>query len=116
MAPRRILLVEDDPAIASVIADLLEKGEYEVDGPYASLSDSAAAVAARLPEGAILDIRLKDGDIGLLADDLDRYDIPYLFCTGAFSHPIIDAHPDAPLIPKTALHLRLATTLRKMLH
>jgi len=96
---RPILLVEDDPALAVVIADMLEQADYEVDGPYATLSDGMEALARHMPAAAILDVRLGQGDAGLLADDLDLYDIPYLFCSGAFDHPAVRAHPAAPLIP-----------------
>ncbi|KEY97650.1 histidine kinase, partial [Sphingomonas sp. BHC-A] len=72
--------------------------------------------AADFPAGAVLDVRVGDGDVGLLADDLDRYDIPYLFCTGAFAHPALDAHPGAPLVPKWALSRQLIDALRQIVH
>lgn len=106
-----ILLVEDDPRLAALIAELLEAADYAVDGPYATLAESAAAVAHRLPGGAVLDVRLADGDVGLLADDLDSYDIPYLFCSGASEHPILAAHPDAPLLLKPMIGRRLLPML-----
>jgi len=36
---RRILLVEDDPRVAAMIADMLEEADYAVDGPYGTLAD-----------------------------------------------------------------------------
>lgn len=106
-----ILLVEDDPRLAALIVELLEAANYAVDGPYATLAEGAAAVAHRLPGGAVLDVRLADGDAGLLADDLDSYDIPYLFCSGAGEHPVLADHPDAPLLLKPAIGARLVTML-----
>ncbi|HUD95062.1 hypothetical protein [Sphingobium sp.] len=44
-----ILLVEDDPAIAAMIADILEDADYAVDGPYSTLADGVAAVADHMP-------------------------------------------------------------------
>jgi len=112
----KILLVEDDPAMAGVMSDLLKDADYEVDGPYASLADGVAAVAADFPAGAVLDVRIGDGNVGLLADDLEQYDIPYLFCTGATAHPAIDAHPNAPLVPEWALSRQLIRALRRIVH
>jgi CheY-like chemotaxis protein len=113
---RRILLVEDDPAVGAMIAELLEDAHYVVDGPHATLADGIAAVADEMPVGAVLDVRLGRGDSGLLADDLDLYDIPYVFCAGAFDHRAVHAHPAAPLISKPDLVRRLVPTLRRMLH
>ena len=67
----RILLVEDDPAVAAVIAEILEDSDYAVDGPYQTLADGIAAMADNMPSATVLDIRLQDGDIGLLVDDLN---------------------------------------------
>lgn len=111
-----ILLVEDDPVIAAIITDILEEADYAVDGPYATLPDGIAALARHMPMAAVLDVCLGRGDAGLLADDLDLYGIPYLFCAGAFDHPAIEAHPDAPLVPKPALTSGLVPALRRILH
>lgn len=113
---RSILLVEDDPCVATLISDMLEEADYVVDGPYATLSDGMEALARSMPAAAILDIRLRRGDIDLLADDLDLYDIPYLFCSGAFDHPAVRRHPNALLVPKPALGRSLISTLQSMLH
>nr|WP_093087280.1 response regulator [Sphingobium sp. AP50] len=111
-----ILLVEDDPVVASIMTDILERADYAVDGPHATLSDGIEALAERMPAGAILDIRLRGGDVGLLADDLELYGIPYLFCSGGFDHPVVRAHRKAPLILKPALERNLISTLEQMLH
>jgi CheY-like chemotaxis protein len=111
-----ILLVEDDPALAMMIAGILKDADYAVDGPHATLSDGVAAVAAHMPAGAILDVRRGGSDVGMLADDLDLYDIPYIFCSEMADHPVVQAHPSAPLISRTALPLRLVSTLRRIVH
>ena len=46
---RRILLVEDDPRVAAMIADMLEEADYAVDGPYGTLADVMASLAAHFP-------------------------------------------------------------------
>lgn len=78
----RILLVEDDPLIAMALADMLEAADFEVDGPYPSLSDGVAAVADHMPDAAVLDVQLGDRDVFLLADDLEQYGIPFVLCSG----------------------------------
>ncbi len=113
---RTILLVEDDPRTAALMIELLEDADYAVDGPYATLAEGVAAVAQHFPAGAVLDVRLKDGEVGILADDLDLYDIPYLFCSGASDHPALRDHPAAPLIEKPTMARDLVPTLDRLVH
>lgn len=79
----RILLMEDDPARAGIMVDLLLAADYEVDGPYASVSDAMAALAAHVPDGAILDLHEGAEAEGMLKEDLEAYDIPFLDHPGA---------------------------------
>ena len=55
--PRRIALVEDDPAIRANYADALRKHGYEV-AAYAAREEALAAMKTRLPDLAIIDIGL----------------------------------------------------------
>jgi len=57
--PRRIAIVEDDPAIRANYADVLKKHGYEVV-QYVNRSDALAGMRTRLPELALLDIGLGD--------------------------------------------------------
>lgn len=113
---RTILLVEDDPRLAAMMVEMLEDADYRVDGPYATLADGIAAVAAHFPSGAVLDVRLRDGEVGMLADDLDRYGIPYLFCSGATGHSALRDHPAASLIERPAMARDLVPALRRLVH
>lgn len=57
--PRRIAIVEDDPAIRANYADALTKHGYEVV-QHANRPDALAAMRTRLPDLALLDIGLGD--------------------------------------------------------
>jgi ActR/RegA family two-component response regulator len=116
MGAPTILLVEDDPSVAAAIMDILEEADFAVDGPHRTLSEGAAALADRLPAGAVLDIRLGRQDAGLIADDLDAYGVPYLFCSGAGGGSIAAAHPQAPVVAKEAAAARLVPALRRIMH
>jgi CheY-like chemotaxis protein len=112
----RILLVEDDSRVAALIADMLEQADYAVDGPYATLADGMAALATRFPAGAVLDLSLRGSDAGLLADDLDAYGIPYVFCSGAARHAVIGTHPHTPMLTKPDGIRDIVGTLDRLMH
>ncbi len=57
--PRRIAIVEDDPAIRANYADALTKHGYEVT-QFGSRKEALEAMRARLPDLALLDIGLGD--------------------------------------------------------
>jgi DNA-binding response OmpR family regulator len=59
MAAKRILIVEDEPEIAQLIRQFLEKSGYEVAGA-AGTGEEALAEAERLqPDLALMDISLR---------------------------------------------------------
>ena len=61
---RRIALVEDDPAIRANYADALRKHGFDV-GAYGTRPEALAAMRARLPDLAVIDIGLAgDADAG----------------------------------------------------
>lgn len=57
--PRRVALVEDDPAIRANYTEALRRHGYEV-AAYAGRREALAAMQARLPDLAIIDIGLGD--------------------------------------------------------
>lgn len=112
----RILVVEDDPLVAALLVDMLEEADFEIDGPYSSLWDGAAAVA-NMPDAAVLDIQLQDRDVFLIADDLDRYGIPFVLCSGIQPRGRIEALlKDHPFVTKDRAIRDLVPTLRRMMH
>lgn len=113
---QRILLVEDDLAIAGLITDMLEEASYEVDGPYATLAEGVAAVAERMPEGAVLDVHLQGSDVDLLAGDLDSYAVPYVLCSGADARQMMEAHPTAAFVLKPDIGSLLVAELHRLLN
>jgi len=79
----KILIVEDEPAIAQDMRDILEMNGYQVTGTAYSYDKAIEALAAELPDLVFLDIALKGNGSGLdVARVLnERYDIPFIFLT-----------------------------------
>ncbi|MGJ3244955.1 MAG: ATP-binding protein [Elainellaceae cyanobacterium] len=84
MAPKRILIVEDEAITAEVIAEQLESLGYFVAEVVASGSDAIAQAAATQPDLVLMDIRLEGGDIdGVMAATQirEQFEIPVIYLT-----------------------------------
>jgi len=84
MAAKRILIVEDEPEIAQLIRQFLEKSGYEV-AATAATGEEALGQAERLqPDLALMDISLRGKLDGVQTADqvFTRFGIPVVFVTG----------------------------------
>lgn len=79
--PPLILLVEDEPALRDVIADIAKDAglRIEVTGNYA---DGVVLLNASLPAVLITDVVLPDGDGHQLAEAAGRLGVPTLLISG----------------------------------
>ena len=81
----RVLIVEDEPLIAWVLADCLEDAGHEVVGPAATMAEALALCegAPSPPDLAVLDINLRDGGSGVDVARalLERWGVRSLFAT-----------------------------------
>src|SRR5882724_8481283 len=79
----RILLVEDSWHVGNAIKRLLRALGADVAGPAATIADAERLVAERIPDVAIVDINLRDGErANHLIDRLHEQRIPVVVITG----------------------------------
>jgi len=79
----RILLVEDSWHVGNAIKRLLRTLGADVAGPAATIADAERLVAERIPDVAIVDINLRDGErANHLIDRLHEQRIPVVVITG----------------------------------
>ena len=81
---KRLMIVEDEPLVASLIKTVLEALGYCVCGVASSGAEALALAGLTLPHLVLLDIRLAgpmDG-VELACVLRDRYAIPAIFLTG----------------------------------
>lgn len=84
--PRRLLVVEDEPLMASLLAEVLRGHNFEVE-TASDVLEARALVKTFDPDAALLDISLGDGPSGLDLGhvlSLQRPDIALIFLT---KHP-----------------------------
>jgi len=81
--PAKILIVEDDPMLASFVA-LVVEGEGHTIAGIAATSKAARNMACESVDLALVDCNLADGLTGMeLGRELaDKYNIAVIYCTG----------------------------------
>ncbi|WP_162596157.1 response regulator [Methylobacterium sp. 17Sr1-1] len=73
-----VLLVEEDPLVGLAVGDTLAEAGYRVAGPLGSQAEALAWMARGVPDLAILDLPLRDGDGSRLARALRESGVPFL--------------------------------------
>jgi RNA polymerase sigma factor (sigma-70 family) len=83
MSKLRILIVEDEPAIAEHIAAYLDNEDFEVSGIAYDIEDALQQLQTNTPDAVILDINLESQEdgIGIAQIINDKYQLPFLFLT-----------------------------------
>ena len=87
----RILLVDDDDLIRTVVAERLKRRGYDVTA-CRSLTEARGTLKGTLPDMALLDIRLPDGNGTELLEELTSEDIPCVMIT---AHATIESAVEA---------------------
>jgi CheY-like chemotaxis protein len=97
--PLTIMVVEDDPSMASDLVDLLVEAGHGVVGPFSDAAVAASAAGLHPIHLALVDINLTgDGDgVGLARTLTNTWGVPVMFLSGD--------------VATAAEHARLATAL-----
>ena len=78
-----VLIVEDSWQVGTAIKSLLRSWGAEVIGPVATAADALRLVSERLPDAALVDIHLRDGELAYgLIDRLHDQGIRVVVTTG----------------------------------
>ncbi len=100
LAGLRVLVVEDEAAIALLLEDMLLDLGCEVLGPVGRLPDALKLAEADAIDVAILDVNLAGVAIYPVADALRLRGVPFLFSTGYGAGGIDAAFRDSPVLQK----------------
>ena len=96
----RVLVVEDEYLVASLIEEMLGSAGCVVSGPIARLAE-ALDVAGREPcDAALLDINLKGERVYPVAELLSRQNVPFIFLTGYGGGALPGEYSARPLLSK----------------
>lgn len=97
---RRILILEEHPAIGALLAEMVSGFGCEIIGPSHKIGDAMELITGVTVDAAILDVTIK-GELSFpLADELLRRNIPYAFASGNKTPESIERYAPAPIITK----------------
>lgn len=111
----RLLILEDEHLIATMLADWLAEMKFEVMGPARSNREALALIEQSLPDAAILDLLVEDGMSYPVARELQRRTVPFLFATGYSGEDIDASFADACLAMKPFEFDKLRDLLTRIL-
>jgi two-component sensor histidine kinase/DNA-binding response OmpR family regulator len=112
--PDLVLLVEDEPLVAMMLADMLSELGHMVDGPYSRLTDAVAAARNGDIQAGVLDVNLGGDSIYTVADILTARCIPFVFVTGYGADSIDRRFADVPVLQKPIERQKLHAALAGM--
>jgi CheY-like chemotaxis protein len=98
-AGRRVLVVEDEPFIAAIFAELIHELGYEVSGFANGIASARREISKRDFDVVLLDLSLGGQYSPELADLLVEMKVPFAFVTG-YSRPFEARHSHIPLLHK----------------
>jgi CheY-like chemotaxis protein len=78
----RVLVVEDEFLVATLIEDMLTSAGCVVSGPIARVPEALDAVDRGGFDAAVLDVNIAGDRIDPVADALSRRNVPFVFVTG----------------------------------
>src|SRR6185295_2967575 len=111
---KRVLLVEDEPLVSMMLADMLSAFGHKVDGPYSRFSDAILAAKSNNLRAGILDVNLGGEKTYAVADILTNRKIPFAFVTGYGPDTIVSEFSHAPVLQKPIEAAKLHALLQQI--
>ena len=110
-----VLVVEDELLIAMDIVDELSAAGFRPLGPFATLSQAIESLDTEMPECAVLDLRLRDGESYPLADILTARRVPLVFHSGHASGRMLrERYSEAIVCAKPALSSQISSAVAEL--
>ena len=113
--PATVLIAEDELLIAMDVMDELDAAGFVTVGPFAKTAQALEYCLAHMPDCAVLDVRLQDGESFPLADLLAQRNVPFVFHSGHAAHGALSArYPEMRMCSKPAHCSELATVVAEL--
>lgn len=115
LSGKRALIVEDQMLIALDLEQILEEAGLKVIATVTSPAEALATLDRELPDVAILDVNLGDGNSEPIGHALRQRGVPFIFATGYGDAGIGGDFADIPVVRKPYSRESILTELRRLL-
>lgn len=117
LAGTRILIVEDEAAIAFDLQAILSDAGAEIVGPAATLARAQALAESDRLSAAILDVQIGSMKVFPIAALLADRSVPFAFHTGHVDGDgLASTWPDVEVINKPATRTMIVAALSRLVH
>jgi len=96
----KVLVVEDEYLVATMMEDMLESAGCVVAGPIPRLAQALDAASSEVCDVAVLDINLAGERVYPVADILARRSVPFVFVTGYGANTLPVEYAERPRVCK----------------
>ena len=115
LSGRHILIVEDDPFIATALEDTLPDFGMRVAGVASNLRDATRLAQESVFDVALLDVNIGHDTIDPVADAVAARGLPFVFTTGHGRAGLPEAYRDRAIVEKPFYVDEILRTLREEL-
>ena len=112
MRVRKVLVIEDNYVVAAHLAAALEDDGFKVIGPVATAESAVCRIDDEALDGALLDVRLREGSAVDVASALRAHRVPFVIVSGYSRDMLPTELKDAPYIGKPMGQSELIQTVR----
>jgi DNA-binding NtrC family response regulator len=114
VAKGRVLIVEDEPMIASSVESILENNGYACAGICVDLKSCHPIIDRGEADMALLDVRIREDRPYELCERLDQLGIPFAFVSGVSPSVIEEKWRDRPFLGKPFGDDQLLTLVERL--
>ena len=112
---KRVLVVEDNAALAYDMDDALRESGAQVVGPALDLPTGLQLAREHRLDGAVLDIDLCGEFVWPLAQELKRDSVPFVFVSADCGEGLPSDFQDSTCLPKPAPTERILATVSQVI-
>ena len=111
----RVLVIEDEMLIGTLLQDMLEELGFESIGPVVTVEQALAMIADIEVDAALLDLNLKGVQSYPVADALWQRGIPFIFTTGYEASELPQQWQDIGTLQKPFTTTQLGSALKAII-